>query len=69
MMNRCISIWYDLFPKVEIVINRGDVWRKYPSPTDASLARVTELMQFKPTQLTVMSNFVNIFQSHNKEVR
>ena len=66
---RYISIWYDLFPKIEIVIGRGDDRRKYPSPTDASLARVIDLMSYRETAITMMSNYVNLWQSHPKETR
>ena len=63
---RYISIWYDLFPKIAINIGRGGRRREY-TPTDASLHRVVALMGGRPTEITVMSNYVNLWQRHNKE--
>ena len=68
-MGRYISIYYDLFPKVHLFIARGNERRQYNSPTPASLARVVRVMTGRRTEITVMSNYVNLWQSHDKEAR
>jgi len=65
-LKRYISVWYGLIFANEIAVGRGEDRRTYPHPSNASLRRVQELMDGKPTRISLLSNSVNMWQNHDK---